>query len=98
MNGAADSALCGKAVAIAQTIAEMCYRAEILTASFSCALSIFGRNETTFLIMTITSQLIVAIPAIREHALHKDHSLLSRSLEAWLDDGVCDECWRWAVD
>jgi hypothetical protein len=83
MNGAAGA---GK-TAIAHTIAEMCYEAGILAASFFCSRSVSGRNEKTYLITTIVSQLIVAIPRMREHvgnALHKDHSLLSRSLETQL--------------
>jgi hypothetical protein len=84
MNGAAGA---GK-TAIAHTIAEMCYKEGIRAASFFCSRSIPGRNEKTFLITTIVSQLIVAIPEIREHvgnALHKDSSLLSRSLETQLE-------------
>ena len=84
MNGAAGA---GK-TAITHTIAEMCYRARILAASFFFYRSIPGRNEKTFLITTIVSQLIVAIPGTREHVgntLHQDHSLLSRSLEAQLE-------------
>jgi hypothetical protein len=59
-----------------------------LAASFFFSRSIPGRNEKTFLITTIVSQLIVAIPGMREHVgntLHQDHSLLSRSLEAQLE-------------
>jgi hypothetical protein len=84
MNGPAGS---GK-TAIAHTIAEMCYKAGILAASFFCSRSISGRNEKTFLIMTIVSQLIVAIPGMREHvgdALYKHRSLPSLSLEAQLE-------------
>ena len=83
MNGAAGA---GK-TAIAHTIAEMCYEAGILAASFFCSRSVSGRNEKKFLITTIVSQLIVAIPGMREHvgiALHEDPSLLSRSLETQL--------------
>ena len=84
MNGPAGA---GK-TAIAHTIAEMCYKAGILAASFFCSRSISGKNEKTFLITTIVSQLIVVIPGMREHvgnALHKDRSLLSRSLEVQLE-------------
>jgi hypothetical protein len=84
MNGAAGA---GK-TAIAHTIAEMCYKARILAASFFCSRSVSGREEKTYLITTIVSQLIVAIPHMREHvgnALHEDHSLLSRSLETQLE-------------
>ena len=83
MNGAAGA---GK-TAIAHTIAEKCYEAGILAASFFCSRSVSGRNEETYLITTIVSQLIVAIPQMREHvgnALYKDHSLFSRSLETQL--------------
>jgi hypothetical protein len=83
MNGAAGA---GK-TAIAHTIAEKCYKAGTLAASFFCSRSMSGRNEKTFLITTIVSQLIVAIPRMREHVgnvLHEDHSLLSRSLETQL--------------
>ena len=74
--------------AIAHTIAKMCSTTGTLAASFFCAHNISGRNEKTFVITTIVSQLIVAIPEMREHvgnALHEDQSLLSRSLEAQLD-------------
>lgn len=84
MNGPAGA---GK-TAIAHTIAKMCDKAGIIAASFFCSRSRPGRNEKTFLITTIVSQLIVAIPGMREHvgdALHKDFSLLSRSLEAQLE-------------
>ena len=84
MNGAAGA---GK-TAIAHTIAEICYQAGILAASFFCSRSVSGRNEKTFLITTIVSQLIVAIPRMREYVgnvLHADHSILSRSLETQLD-------------
>jgi hypothetical protein len=84
MNGPAGA---GK-TAIAHNIATMCDKAGILAASFFCSRSKPGRNEKTFLITTIVSQLIVMIPGMREHvgdALHKDYSLLSRSLEAQLE-------------
>ena len=84
MNGAAGA---GK-TAITHTISEMCYRAKILAASFFFSRSIPGRNMKTFLITTIVSQLIAAIPGMREHVgntLHQDHSLLSRTLEAQLE-------------
>jgi len=84
MNGPAGA---GK-TAIAQRIAEMCDKAGMLAASFFCSRSRPGTNKKTFLISTITSQLIVVIPGMREHvrdALHKDYFLLSRSLEAQLE-------------
>ena len=74
--------------AIEQTIAEMCYQANLLAASFFFSRSVNGRNNKTFLITTIVYQLIVSIPEIREHvgnALYNDPSLLERSLEAQMD-------------
>lgn len=74
--------------AIAHTVAERCHGTGTLVASFFCSRSAPGRNEKTFLITTIVSQLIVAIPEMREYvgnALHKDQSILSRSLEAQLE-------------
>lgn len=74
--------------AITHSIAQMCDKAGILAASFFCSHSRSGRNEETFLITTIVSQLIIGIPGMREHvgnALYKDGSLLCSSLEAQLD-------------
>ena len=85
--------LCGPAgagkTAIEQTIAEWCYQMKILAASFFFSRSIGdGRNKKSFLITTIVSQLVVAIPEIREHvgnALRNDPSLPAHSLEAQMD-------------
>ena len=74
--------------AIEQTIAELCYKMNLLAASFFFSRSIGGRNEKTFLITTIVDQLIVSIPEIREHvgnALFNNPSLPTRSLEAQMD-------------
>ena len=74
--------------AIEQTIAELCYKMDLLAASFFFSRSIGGRNEKTFLITTIVDQLIVSIPEIREHvgnALYNNPSLPTRSLEAQMD-------------
>ena len=80
--------LCGSAKvgksAIAQTIADRCYDANILMASF------FSRNyanrcDKSYLIPTIAYQLTVSIPAIRNRVwdvLRNDPLILSRSLEA----------------
>lgn len=84
LNGPAGS---GKTV-ITHIIAKMCAKAGILAASFFCSRSRSGRNEKTFLITTIVSQLLLVIPGMRKHvgdALYKDGSLLSRSLETQLD-------------
>jgi hypothetical protein len=74
--------------AIEQTIAELCYRMNLLAASFFFSRSIGDRNKKTLLITTIVGQLVVSIPEIREHvgnALYNDASLLTRSLEAQMD-------------
>jgi hypothetical protein len=74
--------------AIEQTIAELCYEAKLLAASFFFSRSISGRNEMTLLITTIVGQLIESIPEIREHvgvALFNNPSLSSRSLEVQMD-------------
>ena len=84
LSGAAGA---GKS-AIEQTIAEMCYRMNLLAASFFFSRSVNGRNNKTFLITTIVHQLIESIPEIREHvgiALHNNPSLLTRSLEAQME-------------
>jgi hypothetical protein len=73
--------------AIAQTIAEMCYKAGILAASFFFSRNAPGRNNEVFLITTLVYQLTLAIPEIRERvgkALETDPLLFSRSLEAQL--------------
>jgi hypothetical protein len=73
--------------AIAQTIAEMCYKAGILAASFFFSRNAPGRNNEVFLVTTLVYQLTLAIPEIRERvgkALETDPLLLSRSLEAQL--------------
>lgn len=83
-----DGAVGAGKTAIAQKIAERCYSEGILAASFFCSRSIPGRNEKTYLITTIVSQLILVIPRMRKHvgkALYADHLLLSRSLEAQLE-------------
>ena len=74
--------------AIEQTIAELCYEAKLLAASFFFSRSVAGRNEMTFLITTIVGQLIESIPEMREHvgvALFNNPSLSSRSLEVQMD-------------
>ena len=79
--------------AIAQTIAEMCYKAGILAASFFFSRNAPGRNNEVFLIATLVYQLTLAIPEIRERvgkALETDPLLFSRSLEAQLQALVVD--------
>ena len=74
--------------AIEQTIAELCYRMNLLAASFFFSRSVSDRNKKTFLITTIVDQLIVSIPEIREHvgnALFNNPYLITRSLEAQMD-------------
>jgi hypothetical protein len=74
--------------AIVQTIAELRFQTNLLSAIFFFSSSVSDRNRKTFLITTIVDQLIVSIPEIREHvgnALFNNPSLLTRSLEAQMD-------------
>jgi len=74
--------------AIEQTIADLCYQAKLLAASFFFSRNVAGRNEMTFLITTIVSQLIESIPEIREYVgitLFNNPSLSFRSLEVQMD-------------
>jgi hypothetical protein len=71
--------------AIAQTIAEMCERLEILVAGFFWSRTDPSRNDATRLIASLTYQLLVAIPEMRnyvETVIENDPLLLSRSLMA----------------
>jgi hypothetical protein len=81
--------LCGPAKvgksAIAQTIADRCYDARILIASFFFSRNNANRCDKSYLIPTIAYQLIVSIPEIRnrvQDVLRNDPLILSRSLEA----------------
>ncbi|KIM46550.1 hypothetical protein M413DRAFT_24255 [Hebeloma cylindrosporum] len=81
--------LCGPAQvgksAIAQTIADRCYDAGILLASFFFSRNNAMRGDKSYLIPTIAYQLTVSIPEIRNRVwdvLRNDPLILSRSLEA----------------
>ncbi|KDR73241.1 hypothetical protein GALMADRAFT_142372 [Galerina marginata CBS 339.88] len=71
--------------AIAQTIAEMCFEAGLLAATFFFSRSVKGRNEKTFLVTTLVYQMILVIPEIREQvvaALEHNPMLFSLSLQS----------------
>ena len=70
--------------AIAETIAEICFRQGKLAASFFFSRNAPGRNNETRFISTLVYQLVLAIPEIKDavnKALQDDPFLLSRSLD-----------------
>ncbi|KAF8814948.1 hypothetical protein BYT27DRAFT_7054091, partial [Phlegmacium glaucopus] len=71
--------------AIAQTIAELCHKADLLAASFFFSRTASGRNDATLLIPTLAYQLTISIPEIVDHislAIDRDPLIFDRSLEA----------------
>ncbi|KAF8801487.1 hypothetical protein BYT27DRAFT_7174195 [Phlegmacium glaucopus] len=79
--------------AIAQSIAELCYDANILAASFFFSRTAVGRNDESCLIPTLVYQLCLSMPAIRKHVedtIERDPLVLSRSLEAQIRSLVVD--------
>ncbi|KIM36304.1 hypothetical protein M413DRAFT_36780, partial [Hebeloma cylindrosporum] len=75
--------------AIAQTIAETCSKGNTLAASFFFSRGSTGRNNEVLFICTLVYQLIISIPGMREcveRALDQDQLLLSRSLEAQMEE------------
>ncbi|KJA21320.1 hypothetical protein HYPSUDRAFT_42181 [Hypholoma sublateritium FD-334 SS-4] len=81
LNGAAGA---GKS-AIAQKIAELCYEAEILLASFFFSRSDPHRNHPKALFATLSYQIACAIPEARLHLeqeISRDPLIFTRSLEA----------------
>ncbi|KAF8954565.1 hypothetical protein BDZ97DRAFT_460844 [Flammula alnicola] len=87
--------------AIAQSIAEMCFKANKLAASFFFSRTVAGRNNETLFITTIVYQLILSIPEIHARVaktLERDPLLLSRSLEAQLQALVIQPLSEAALD
>ncbi|KAF8959324.1 hypothetical protein BDZ97DRAFT_1397942 [Flammula alnicola] len=75
--------------AIAQTIAEMCYQAGILAASFFFSRAAPGRNDDKFLISTLSYQLCILIPELRTYvgeAIDRDPSIYTRSLATQMQE------------
>ncbi|KAF8162591.1 hypothetical protein B0H34DRAFT_285825 [Crassisporium funariophilum] len=71
--------------AIAQTIAELCFAAHLLAASFFFSRTAAGRNNETKLIPTLAYQLCLSIPEMRnfiEETLVQNPSIITLSLEA----------------
>jgi NACHT domain len=84
--------------AIAHTIAELCYEADILAASFFFSRS--DRDESR-LIPTLVYQLCSSIPAIRKYiqdTIERDPSVLSGSLEAQISSLMIDPLRRVLLD
>ncbi|KAF8805051.1 hypothetical protein BYT27DRAFT_7298858 [Phlegmacium glaucopus] len=79
--------------AIAQSIAELCYEANLLAASFFFSRTAVGRNDESRLIPTLVFQLCLSMPAIRkyvEDTIERDPLILSCSLEAQIHSLVAD--------
>ena len=84
---------------IAQSIAELCYAAEILDASFFFSRTAAGRNNDRLFIPTLTYQLILSIPDMLQfvsEALKRDPLVFGRSLEAQIDTLILEPLSRLA--
>ncbi|KAF8806016.1 hypothetical protein BYT27DRAFT_6637960 [Phlegmacium glaucopus] len=78
---------------IAQTIAEICARLQILLASFFWSRNSHGRNDENRLITSLAYQLIVAIPQMRIHVesvIKNDPLIFSRSLETQMESLIVE--------
>ncbi|KAF8805049.1 hypothetical protein BYT27DRAFT_7193581 [Phlegmacium glaucopus] len=87
--------------AIAQSIAELCYEANLLAASFFFSRTAGGRNDESRLIPTLVYQLCLSMPAIRKYVediVDRDPLVLSRSLEAQIRSLVADPLRRALLD
>ncbi|KAF8805064.1 hypothetical protein BYT27DRAFT_7339948 [Phlegmacium glaucopus] len=79
--------------AIAQSIAELCYEANLLAASFFFSRTAVGRSDESCLIPTLVYQLCLSMPTIRKYVediIERDPLVLSRSLEAQIRSLVVD--------
>jgi hypothetical protein len=68
--------------AIAQTIAELCAKANLLAASFFFSRTAAGRSDSSRLVVTLACQLIDSIPEIREDVLtvlERNPTIISRA-------------------
>ena len=86
--------------AIAQTIAELCYEADLLAASFFFSISVSG-SDASRLIPTLVYQLCLSMPAIRQYVedtIERDPSVLSASLEAQISSLMIDPLRRALLD
>ena len=87
--------------AIAQSIAELCYNANLLAASFFFSRTAVGRSDESRLIPTLVYQLCVSMPPIRKYVediIQKDPLILSRSLEAQIRSLIIDPLRRALLD
>ncbi|KAF8153383.1 hypothetical protein B0H34DRAFT_723341 [Crassisporium funariophilum] len=79
--------------AIAQSIAELCFTANLLAASFFFSRTAAGRNDTKCLVPTLVYQLCLSIPEIRsrvEEIIDRDPMVLSRSVDAQFQALIID--------
>ncbi|KAF8968854.1 hypothetical protein BDZ97DRAFT_332891 [Flammula alnicola] len=89
LHGAAGA---GKS-AIAQTIAERCYEAKLLIATFFFARSDPSRNRARSLFPTIAYQIACTIPEARvqlENIINRDPLIFTRSLEAQMNSLIVE--------
>ena len=89
LNGPAPA---GKS-AIAQEIAEWCYKLGLLAASFFWSRNASGQNNETWLITSLAYQLLLAFPQLRKHveeAVETDPSLFNHSLEAQMESLIVE--------
>ena len=87
--------------AIAQSIAELCYNANLLAASFFFSRTAVGRSDESRLIPTLVYQLCVSMPPIRKYVediIKQDPLVLSRSLEAQIRSLIIDPLRRALLD
>ncbi|KAF8814331.1 hypothetical protein BYT27DRAFT_7238893 [Phlegmacium glaucopus] len=76
-------------VALAQSIAEICYEANLLAASFFFSRTAAGRSDESRLIPTLVYQLCLSMPAIRKYVediIDRDPLVLSRSIRSLVVD------------
>jgi len=87
--------------AIAQSIAELCHKSNLLAASFFFSRTAAGRSDESRLIPTLVYQLCLSMPAIRkyvEDTIERDPLVLSRSSEAQIRSLVVDPLSRALLD
>ena len=87
--------------AIAQSIAELCHKSNLLAASFFFSRTAVGRSDESRLIPTLVYQLCLSMPVIRkyvEDTIERDPMVLSRSLEAQVSSLMVDPLRRALLD
>jgi len=87
--------------AIAQSIAELCHKSNLLAASFFFSRTAAGRSDESRLIPTLVYQLRLSMPAIRkyvEDTIERDPLVLLQSSEAQIRSLVVDPLSRALLD